>query len=143
MENLPKNATMDPVLFLVLEPKNHHLYSCVSIDGSTLAKKKTTLKQAYKCIFRPEMAVNQKSVNQGMISARHTTNRQSFIKVTCPFKYYKIFICKGFVCRFPCYGPDRLDKVNQGCVQFPLEIESSCWGRKSNGEEGRGKGRRR
>ena len=30
--------------------------------------------------------VNHKSVNLGMISARHTTNRQSFKKVTCPFK---------------------------------------------------------
>ena len=28
---------------------------------------------------------NQKSVNLGMISARHTSNRQSFKKVTCPF----------------------------------------------------------
>ena len=26
-------------LFLVLQPKNHHLYSCASIDRSTLAKK--------------------------------------------------------------------------------------------------------
>ena len=27
------------LVFFVLQPKNHHLYSCVSIDGSTLAKK--------------------------------------------------------------------------------------------------------
>ena len=53
MGNLPNNATVDPVLFLVLEPKKHHLYSCASVDWSTLAKK-TTLAQAYKCIFRPE-----------------------------------------------------------------------------------------
>ena len=40
-------------VFLVLQPKKHHLYSCASVDGSTLAEK-TTLAQAYKCIFRPE-----------------------------------------------------------------------------------------
>ena len=28
--------------------------SCASVDGSTLAKKKSTLAQAYKCIFQPE-----------------------------------------------------------------------------------------
>ena len=25
--------------FFVLQPKKHHLYSCASVDGSTLAKK--------------------------------------------------------------------------------------------------------
>ena len=36
---LAKNATLDPVLFFfVLQPKNHHLYSCSGIDGSTLAQ---------------------------------------------------------------------------------------------------------
>ena len=31
--------------------------------------------------------VNKKSVNQGKISARRTSNRQCFKKVTCPFKF--------------------------------------------------------
>ena len=36
----------------------------------------------------------------------------------------------------------------QGCIKFPIPpplgggIESSCWGRKSSGEEGKGRGRR-
>ena len=46
---------------------------------------KTTPAQDYKCILRLENDFNQKSVNIGMISARHTTNRQSFKKVTRPF----------------------------------------------------------
>ena len=49
-------------------------------------QKKSTLAQVYNCVFWPETVVNQKSVNLGMISARHTANRQSFKKVTCPFK---------------------------------------------------------
>ena len=36
--------------------------------------------------FGLKTVVNQKSVNLGMISARHTSNRQSSKKVTCPFK---------------------------------------------------------
>ena len=35
--------------------------------------------------FGLKTVVKQKNVNLGMISARHTTNRQSFKKVTCPF----------------------------------------------------------
>ena len=74
---LAKNATMDPGFFLVVQPKIHHLYSCSGVDISTAAKK-TTLAQAFKCIFRPENGFNQKSVNLGMNSARHTTKRQNF-----------------------------------------------------------------
>ena len=37
-------------------------------------------------IFQPENIDNKKKrVNLGMISARHTTNSQSFKEVTCPF----------------------------------------------------------
>ena len=72
MGNLPKNATMDAVPFLVLQP------------GLRL-QKKTTLAQAYKCIFGLKTVVHQNSVHLGMISARHSANRQSFKKVTCPF----------------------------------------------------------
>ena len=39
MVNLPNDDTIDLVLFLVLEPKIHHLYSGATVDGSTLAKK--------------------------------------------------------------------------------------------------------
>ena len=53
---LAKNATMDPVLFLVLQLKNHHLFCCVGVDMSTPA-------QAYKSIFRPEKGFNKNSVN--------------------------------------------------------------------------------
>ena len=35
---LAKNATMDPVLFFGITTKNHHLYSCASVDMSTSAK---------------------------------------------------------------------------------------------------------
>ena len=36
---LAKNATMDPVLFLVLQSKNHHLYSCADVGIATPEKK--------------------------------------------------------------------------------------------------------
>ena len=39
-----------------------------------------------------------------MISARHTTNRQSFKKVTCPFNFLKGYVhyqsLTGFCCEF-------------------------------------------
>ena len=50
---LAKNTSMDPVLFLVLQPKNNHLYSWAVVDMSKPAKK-STLAQAYKRIFRLE-----------------------------------------------------------------------------------------
>ena len=36
---LAKNATMKPVLFLVLQLKKHQLYSCAGVDMSTPANK--------------------------------------------------------------------------------------------------------
>ena len=50
---LAKNATIDPVLFLVLQLKNHHVFRCAGVDMS-MPTKKTTLAQAQKYIFRPE-----------------------------------------------------------------------------------------
>ena len=40
--------------------------------------------------------LNQKSVNPGVISALHTTIRQSFKNVTCPFKY-TVRLCVNIV----------------------------------------------
>ena len=88
-----------------LQQKKHHLYSCTSMDmsnnGKKLTKKETTLAQAYKCIFRPD-GCYQKSVLE-MISATHTTNRQSFKKVTCAFKsssdFLKLNYCKKYQAR--------------------------------------------
>ena len=65
--------------------------------------------QTEKCIYMPVSAqfflpayVNQKSVNLGIISARHTSNRQSFKKVTCPFKrfhsYHGIYNAEFLLC---------------------------------------------
>ena len=76
---LAKNATMDPV-FLVLKPKNPYFYGCADVDMSAPAKKGLRWHRHIKTDF------NQKSENLGMISARHTTKKQSFKKVTCPFK---------------------------------------------------------
>ena len=36
---LSKNATIDPVFWGVLQPINHHIYSCTAVDMSTSAKK--------------------------------------------------------------------------------------------------------
>ena len=36
---LAETATMDPVIFLLLQPKNYHLYSCTGVGMSTPAKK--------------------------------------------------------------------------------------------------------
>ena len=75
--------------FFVLQPKKHHLYSCASVDGSTVAKKDYAGTGIYvNAFFGLKTVVNQKSVNLGMISARH--NRQSFNKVTCPYNINSI-----------------------------------------------------
>ena len=65
MGNLPKTLLWILFFFLVLQPKNHHLYSC--------AKKR--LRWHWHITF-----VHQKSVNLGMISARLTSDRHSFKK---------------------------------------------------------------
>ena len=67
------------------KPKQHHLYSCASVDKSTLAKKGLCWHRHINAFFGLKTVVNQKNVNLGMICTRHTTNRQSFKKVTCPF----------------------------------------------------------
>ena len=84
---------MDPVLFLVLQLKNHHLFSCVGVDMSTPA-------QAYKSIFRPEKGFNKNSVNIWVISARHTTNKLRFKKVTCPFQFSKPIFFASYIHKF-------------------------------------------
>ena len=38
-ETCQKTLIWIQFFFLVLQPKNHHFYSCASVDGSTLAKK--------------------------------------------------------------------------------------------------------
>ena len=63
--------------FWYYNQKKHHLDSC--------AKKRLRRHRHINAFFGLKMVVNQKSVNLGMISARHTTNRQSLKKVTCPF----------------------------------------------------------
>ena len=95
---LAKKASNDPVIFLVLHPKNHHLYADV---GVYTPAKNTSVAQAYKRIFRLYADVGvyttakkyfsgtgiqtdfsawkrnliKKSVNLEM--AMHTTNKQS------------------------------------------------------------------
>ena len=86
MENLPKTQLWIPSFFLVLQLKNHHLYSCAGIDTYVFASiKRLRWHRHINAFFSLEF--NQKGVNQGMISAWQTTNRQSFKKVTCPFKH--------------------------------------------------------
>ena len=48
-------------------------------------KKRLRWHRHLNAFFDLKTVVNQKRVNLGMISARHTTNRQSFKKVTWPF----------------------------------------------------------
>ena len=90
MENLPKNATMD--FFLVLQQKKHHLYTCARIGMSTQVKKRLHKDKDMNAVLGMKTDFNSKSVNLGMISAMHTTIRQSFKKVTCPFKLIVIII---------------------------------------------------
>ena len=52
-----------------------------------LPKKDYAVTDILNAFFDLKTVVYQKSKNLGMISARHTTNRQSFKKVTCPFKH--------------------------------------------------------
>ena len=69
-KKLAKNATMDPALFLVLQLKNHHLYSCAGVD-----KKRLRWHRHINAFFGLKTDYNQKSVNLGKTGARHTTNR--------------------------------------------------------------------
>ena len=55
-------------------------------DQCTLAKKRLRWHKHINAFFGQKTVVHQKSVNLGMTSARHITNRKSFKKVTCPFK---------------------------------------------------------
>ena len=70
--------------FLVLQPKNY-LYSCAVVGMSTYAKK-TTLAQAYKCIFRPENGFYSKSVNLKWSVPCTLPSDKVSKKVICPFQ---------------------------------------------------------
>ena len=48
-----KNATMDPVLFFVLQPKIHNLYSSTRVIGMSTREKELGITQGYLCIFGP------------------------------------------------------------------------------------------
>ena len=48
--------------FLVSQPKNHHLYSCASVDGSTLAKKITLALRSNKVTCPFNSVFMQKNV---------------------------------------------------------------------------------
>ena len=52
-----------------------HLYACASVIFF------------FAGVDMSNVGFNQESVNLGMICARHTTNRQCFKKVTCPFNW--------------------------------------------------------
>ena len=52
-----------------------------------------------------------------MISARHTSNRQSFKKVTCPFKASTLVLCH--ICR----------RIRMQSEQLPLSSRHWCLGR--------------
>ena len=99
---------------------NQKNITSIAVPAQTcLRQKKNMLAQAYKCIFRPENGCSSK-----MIIARHTTNRQSFKKVTCPQNMieYKIFsvllsmtashqayvICHGIKAHIPSGGYLRI-----------------------------------
>ena len=56
-------------LFSQLQPKHRQLYSSAHVD-----------------IVMRETDFNKKCVSLGMMNAMHTTKRQSFKKMTCPFK---------------------------------------------------------
>ena len=71
--------------FLVLQPKNIPSIAVWAQTGLRW-QKRLRWHRHINAFFGLKTVVNQKSVNLGMISARHTTNRQSFKKVTCPFK---------------------------------------------------------
>ena len=87
-------STMDPVLLVFFCYYNRKIitstYSCAGVDTSTLPKKRLRWHWHVNAFFGLKTVVNQKSVNLGMISARHTTNRHSFQKVTCPFNKIRI-----------------------------------------------------
>ena len=61
------------------------LMSCKPIVATIFNKKKRLCWHRHiNAFFDLKTVVNQKSINLGMISARHTTIRQNFKKVTCP-----------------------------------------------------------
>ena len=58
----------------------------MSFNLSNAGKKRLRWHRHINAFFGLKTVVIQKSIDLGMISARHTINRQSFKKVTCPFK---------------------------------------------------------
>ena len=69
---------MDPVLFLGITNKN-------------TSPLRLCWHRHINAFFDLKTDINQR-VNLGMISARHTTNRKSFKKVTCPFDDNELYL---------------------------------------------------
>ena len=72
--------------FFGITPKKPSLLQLCQRRRVYAGKKNLRWHRHINAFFGLKTVVNQKSVNLGMISARHTTNSQSFKKVTCPFK---------------------------------------------------------
>ena len=70
--------------FMVLQQLKHQ---SIAVRGKHVYADKKRLRwhRHINAFFGLKTVVNKKSINLGMISARHTTNRQSFKKVTFPF----------------------------------------------------------
>ena len=85
---LAKNATMDPVLFFlcVLQQKKTSPLAVLSL--AYLRKQKRIRWHRISMHFSASKRILiDKSFNLRVISAMFTTKRQSYKKVTCPFKY--------------------------------------------------------
>ena len=73
---LAENANMNLFFLLVLESKNHHLYSYARVSMLPRVEN-ADVSTGILFFFR----LKTKSVNLGMISAMHTTFRQSFLSL--------------------------------------------------------------
>ena len=76
---LAENANMNLFFLLVLESKNHHLYSYARV--SMLTRVENAGASTGILLFWFFFRLKTKSVNLGMISAMHTTFRQSFLSL--------------------------------------------------------------
>ena len=91
------NATMDPVLLFGITTKKTSPLQLCQRRQVYAGKKSLRWHRYINAFFGLKTVVNQKSVNLGMISARHTSNRQSFKKVTCPFNKERVLTCFFFI----------------------------------------------
>ena len=83
---LPKTLLWIMFFILFLQPISHHLYSCADVGLFKASKKRQVWHRYINAYFGLKTVFNQKGINLGMISAMHTSNRQTLKKVTCPFK---------------------------------------------------------